>query len=416
MLHIFRKRAQSTVIQAVVLIIAIVFIFWGVGANLGSRRNSLATVNGQEIPMDLFQRSYNNAVDNMRAQFGGSIPQGFLEGLGLNRQVLNQLIQAEILRQGGRKMGIMASRLAIQEEIKAMPVFQTNGQFDLNRYKAVLEQNRMTPTSFEVSLQNDLLTRRVKEAIHGFATVTDDQIAERYKYKNEQIRLAYCVLKNEDLEAAVEVGDKDLAAWYGQHQKDYLPAPKIRLQYLFFSTEDDLAQVQVKDDALKAAYEAEKDKYFQPEQRHARHILLRVAEKDDAQVRAEKKKMAEDVLAQAKAGRDFAELAKAYSEDSSAKNGGDLGFFSKGAMVESFDKAVSQLKPGEISGVVETVFGYHVIKLEEVKAATTRSFDQVKADARNRVYQEKLKAHSDEWIQHLKTKYYVEEHPEDIQP
>jgi peptidyl-prolyl cis-trans isomerase D len=380
MLSILRKRAQSTVIQIVVLIIAIVFVFWGVGSNLGGRRNSLATVNGEEIPFDAFQRSYDNAVENMRVQFGGSIPPGFLEGLGLNRQVLNQLIQAEVLRQGGREMGLMVSRLATQEEIKSMAVFQTNGQFDLNLYKSVLEQNRMNPTSFEASLQNDLLSRKVSEAIRGFAVVPDNKVSSRQNYLNEQIRLAFSAVKSEELQGQVEVLDQDLAAWYEQHKNEYLPEPKIRLQYLFFNAEDDLAQVQVSDDTLKARYEAEREKYFQPEQRHARHVLLRVTEQDDAAVREAKKKTAEEVLAQARAGKDFAELAKKYSEDSSAKNGGDLGFFSKGAMVESFDKAVFQLKPGEISGVVETVFGYHVIKLEEVREATTRAFEQVKAE------------------------------------
>jgi peptidyl-prolyl cis-trans isomerase D len=380
MLSILRKRAQSTVIQIVVLIIAIVFIFWGVGTNMGNRRSSLATVNGEEIPFDAFQRNYDNAVDNMRVQFGGSIPQGFLEGLGLNRQVLNQLIQAEILRQGGREMGLMVSKLATQDEIKSMAVFQTNGQFDLNLYKSVLEQNRMTPTSFEASLQDDLLARRVSDAIQGFAVVADGKVASRHNYIGEQIRLAFCAVKSEELLGAVEVIDQDLAAWYDQHKNDYLPESKVRLQYLFFNAGDDLAQVQVSDDALKARYEAEKDKYFQPEQRHARHILLRVAEGDDATVRAAKKNTAEEALAQAKAGKDFAELAKKYSEDSSAKAGGDLGFFSKGAMVEAFDTAVFQMKPGEISGVVETIFGYHVIKLEEVREATTRTFEQVKGE------------------------------------
>ncbi|MFZ5798373.1 MAG: hypothetical protein C4563_05330 [Desulfobulbus sp.] len=385
MLSILRKRAQSTVIQIVVLIIAIVFVFWGVGTNLGGRRNTLATVNGEEIPFDAFQRNYDNAVDNLRVQFGGSIPPGFLEGLGLNRQVLNQLIQAEILRQGGREMGIMVSKLTTQDEIKDMSVFQTNGQFDLNLYKAVLEQNRMNPTSFETGLQNDLLARLVSEAIQGFAEVPDSLIASRHDYSREQIRLVYSAVKSEDLRDAVEVNDKDLAAWYEQRKNDYLPPPMSKLQYLFFKYDEDLDQVTVSEEALKARYEAERDKYFQPEQRRARHILLRVTEQDDVQTRADKKKKAEEILAEARAGKDFAELARQHSEDSSAENGGDLGFFSKGAMVESFDSAVSQLKPGEISPVVETVFGYHIIKLEEIREATTRSFEQVKEELADQI-------------------------------
>lgn len=385
MLNILRKRAQSTVIQAVVLIIAVVFIFWGVGTNLGNRRNTLATVNGVEIPAEDFRRSYDSAVENMRAQFGGNIPQGFLESLNLERQVLDQLIQAEILRQGGREMGISVSGRAVQDEIKSMSVFQAGGQFDLTRYKAVLEQNRMNPTSFEAGLEKDLLVRDVSRAIEGFAVVTDGEITSRHNASNEKVRIAYSVFKGVDLEGTVEVNEQDLAAWFEKHKNDYLSEPKIQLQYLFFNAEDDLAQVQVSEETLKERYEAEKERYFQPEQRRARHILLRVAEGEDEKTRAEKKKKAEEILAQAKAGKDFAELAKKHSEDSSAKNGGDLGFFSKGAMVESFDNAVFQMQPGEISAVVETVFGYHLIKLEEVRTATTRSFEQVQAELADQV-------------------------------
>lgn len=392
MLNILRKRAQSTVIQAVVLIIAVVFVFWGVGTNLGGRRNTLATVNGVEIPAEDFQRGYDNAVENMRAQFGGNIPPGFLDSLGLDRQVLNQLVQAEILRQGGREMGIMVSRRAVQDEIKTMTVFQSAGQFDLNRYKAVLDQNRMTPTSFEASLQEDMLARQVSAAVQGFAVVADGQVTARHHYTNEQIRLAYAVVKSEDLQGTVEVLEPDLAAWFEKHKNDYLPESKIQLQYLFFNADDDLAQVQVSDEALKARYEAEKSRYFQPEQRRARHILLRVAEQDDDKARADKKQKAEEILAQAREGKDFTELAKKHSEDSSAQNGGDLGFFSKGAMVEAFDNAVFQLKQGEISGLVETVFGYHVIKLEEVRPATTRSFDQVRGELADQVRRQDGKA------------------------
>jgi peptidyl-prolyl cis-trans isomerase D len=190
MLNILRKKAQSIVIQAVVLIIAIVFIFWGVGTNIGGKRNMLASVNGVEIPYQDYQRNYDNAVENLRVQFGGSIPQGLLEGLDLNRQVLNQLIQAEILRQGGRKMGITVSKLATQEEIMDMEVFQTDGQFDLARYREILSQNRMTPTVFEAGLRNDLLTSKVTEAIRSFALVTDNQVETVAAYAGEEVKLA----------------------------------------------------------------------------------------------------------------------------------------------------------------------------------------------------------------------------------
>jgi len=391
MLNMLRKKAQSTLIQAVVLIIAIVFIFWGVGANLGSKRSAMATVNGEEIPYQNFQRSYDSAVENLRIQFGGSIPQGFLEGLGLDRQVLNQLVQAEIMRQGGQKMGIAVSKIATQDEIMNMEVFRTNGQFDLQRYQDILGQNRMTPTAFEASLQDDLLTRQVTDAIRGFAVVTDSQVQSRFAHNNEEIKLAYVAVKSEDQLALVQAEDEALAAWFAEHKQDFLTDPKIRLQYLFFSYDDDLREITISDDTLRARYEAGKDQYFTPEQRRARHILLRVNENDDVQVRADKKVKAEEVLKLAREGKDFAELAKEYSEGPTAANGGDLGFFSKGAMVESFDQAVFAMETGAISEVVETVFGYHVIKLEEIRPATTRTFDEVKDEIAAQAKQQEVK-------------------------
>ncbi|HHO47744.1 MAG TPA: hypothetical protein ENN06_04725 [Desulfobacteraceae bacterium] len=391
MLNILRKKAQSIVIQAVVLIIAIVFIFWGVGTNIGGKRNMLATVNGVEIPYQDYQRNYDNAVENLRVQFGGSIPQGLLEGLDLNRQVLNQLIQAEILRQGGRKMGITVSKLATQEEIMDMEVFQTDGQFDLARYREILSQNRMTPTVFEAGLQNDLLASRVTEAIRSFALVTDNQVETVAAYVGEEVKLAYAALRGEDVADRVRIEEAELAAWYDERKNDYLSEPKIRLQYLFFSYDDDLGQLTVDDEAVRAYYEENIDTYSVPERRRARHILLRVSEVDDAGVRTARKKKAEEILELAREGDDFAELARQYSEDPSAANGGDLGFFSRGAMVEPFDDAVFRMQPGDISEVVETVFGFHIIKLEEVSRAGVRSLDEVRDEIADRLKQKEVR-------------------------
>ncbi len=379
MLNILRKQAQSTVIQILVLIIAIVFVFWGVGSNLGNKRNSLATVNGNEIPYEDYQRTYDTAIDNLRVQFGGNIPQGLLDSLGLKQQVLNQLVQAEILRQGGKDMGIHISQLATQDEIKKMEVFQQNGQFDLNRYKQILSQNRLTPVSFEAGLRNDLLSRRVTETIKQFAVLPESEVQSRFNFANEQIKLAYATFSSADFADQVVVDDEELAAWYDKQKSNYLNEPQIRLKYLFFSFDDDLGKVDIAEEQLKMRYEANKNKYTTPEQRHARHILFRINETDDEQVRTDKKAKAEEILRRAKEGADFAELARENSEGPTAPTGGDLGFFNKGAMVKQFDEAVFKMQPGSISEeVVETVFGYHIIKLEAVKPEVTSSFDEVK--------------------------------------
>lgn len=390
MLNILRKRAQSTLIQILVLMIALVFIFWGVGTNMGTKRNALATVNEYEIPYDDYRRTYDNAVDNLRVQFGGAIPKGFLDGLGIQQQVLQQLVRGELLRQGGREMGIHVSMLATQDEIKKMDVFQSNGQFDINRYKQILSQNRMSPTSFEAGLQNDLLSKKVTEAIQGFAVVPESEVLARISFDNEQLKLAYAEVKSADYIDKVVIEDEKLAEWFEEHKNNYLSEPQIRLKYLYFNTEDDLDQVAQDEARVKQLYENNIQQYTTPEQRHARHILFRVSETDDAQVRADKKTKADEILELAKAGEDFAELAKKHSEGPTGPTGGDLGFFNKGSMVKQFDDAVFLMQPGEISEVVETVFGYHIILLEEVRPEAVKSLEEVRDEIAQQIIQQEV--------------------------
>lgn len=378
MLNVLRKQAQSTLIQGLVLVIAIVFIFWGVGSNMNNNRNSVATVNDQEISYQDYQRAYEQAVDNLQQQFGGQIPPGLLEGMGVKQQVVGQLIQAELLRQGGEEMGIVLSDLATQREIEKMEAFQQDGNFDLSRYKSVLSQNRMTPTSFEGGLKADLQRRRVTDDVGSFAVVSDSAVQDWLAYTGEEIQFAYVIFEPSSFEEKVEVKDSELATWFEKNKEKYRSEPKIRLQYLFFSYDEDSRHVEPTEEELRAQYESEKATYQQPEQRHVRHILFKVAAEDTEGVRTEKKKKAEEVLALARQDKDFAGLAEKYSEGPTKEQGGDLGFFARGRMVPSFDEAVFSLKAGEISELVETAFGYHIIKLEEIRPATTRSFEQVK--------------------------------------
>ena len=391
MLNMLRKRAQSTVIQAMVLLIAVVFIFWGVGTNLNNNRNSVAVVNGEEIPVQDYQRAYDRAVENYRQQFGGRIPAGLLEGLNLKAQVVGQLIQAELFRQGAAAMGLAISKEATQREIKKMAAFQENGRFDLGRYKDVLSQNRLTPTSFEGGIRSDMLTKLVVEAIGSFAVLPKSELAQWLDFSEREIKLGVRAVKSSDFEAKVKVDDVELATWFKQHKTEYTSEPKIRLRYLEFDFDKDMDQVQVTDDALRARYAEDRAKYTIPEQRHARHILFKVTEQDDEQAVAKKKKLAEEVLARIRKGEDFAKLARQYSGGPTKDNGGDLGFFSQGRMVKPFDEAVFSMQPGAVSEPVRTSFGFHIIKLEEIRPATTRSFEEVKEGLAKAMKKEEVK-------------------------
>jgi len=388
MLNILRKRAQSTLIQGMVLLIAVVFIFWGVGSNLNSNRDAVATVNGVEISLQDYDRAYERAVENYRQQFGGNIPPGLLKGLNVKGQVVGRLIQGELLRQGAAEMGLTVSKEATQREITKNTDFQDNGQFNLSRYKEVLSQNRMTPTSFEGGVRNDMLTRMVVDAVGSFALLPESEAQQWLDFSSEEIKLAVRAVKSSEFEEKVVVEDAELAAWFEQHSAEYTTEPKIRLKYIWFDFARDVDQVQVNDDALRARYASDLAKYQVPEERHARHILFKVINDEEVEV---KKKQAEEVLVLARKGDDFVALAGQYSEGPTKDKGGDLGFFSRGRMVPEFDEAVFFMDPGTVSELIRTSFGFHIIKLEEVRPATSRPFDEVKGELAEILQKEEVK-------------------------
>jgi peptidyl-prolyl cis-trans isomerase D len=294
--------------------------------------------------------------------------------------VLSQLIQTELLRQGGEDMGIQVSDLIVRQKIQKMEIFQKDGRFiTQQRYEDLLSQNRMTPSGFEGGVKSDLQTDRVTGDIGSFALIPDSAVDHWLAYSEEEIKLSYMKFDPASFEDKVEIEEGELAAWFGTNKENYRSDPKIRLKYLLFDLDTDLEQVQPAEEELKALYETRKESYQQSEQRHARHILLKIIEGDSEASRTEKKNKAEEILELARqADSDFAALAEQYSEGPTKTQGGDLGFFAAGRMVPAFDKVVFSMRPGDLSEVVKTAFGYHIIKLEEIRPASVRSFAQVK--------------------------------------
>ncbi len=378
MLNFLRKNAQSVIIQVIVVVIAIVFVFWGVGAKLKDNPNAIAIVNGKEVAYRDFQLSYERAVENYKQQFGGQMPQGFLESIGLKEQVLEQLIQSELLRQGAEKIGVMVSKEATQRKIQDMAVFNKNGRFDLANYKAVLERNRLSPTAFEAGIQNDLAINRVVDAIRSFANISGIEVQNWIDYTDQEIKIAYTVFRSDNYISQVKVVDDELLAWYATNKQNYKSLPQNKLQYLFFNYADDLKQVTVSEDDVQKYYQENSGAYNTAEQRRVRHILFKIAADASPEVRTAKKTEAEKVLALIQSKGDFTQLATQYSEDSSKIKGGDLGFFSRGKMVQPFEDVVFSLKKGEVSGLVETPFGYHIIKLEEISPEKTQTLGEVR--------------------------------------
>ena len=347
----------------------------------------MAIVNGKEIGFRDFKQSYDRAADQYQQQFGGQLPENFLKSIHLKEQVAQQLVQQELLRQGAEAAGIHISKEATQRKIKMISAFTRNGHFDMDQYQSVLEQNRLSPTNFESSVSNDLLINRTTELIGDFAEMPAAEMQHWYDYLDQELKLNYAVVSPKDYQAEVEVHDASLNEWYGAHKLSYKTAPKVKLAYLSFGY-DELSQPEsLSQQSLQSYYDNHLKEYQVPEKRRARHILFKVAENADQQARAAKKAAAEKVLKEIEAGADFAEMAKKYSEDSSKDRGGDLGFFGRGEMVPTFEQAAFSLDSGEMSGVVTSPFGYHLIKVEEIQPAQTRGFTEVSDSIRTKLSQ-----------------------------
>ncbi|MBI5557551.1 MAG: SurA N-terminal domain-containing protein [Deltaproteobacteria bacterium] len=382
MLDLLRRKAQSPYLQATVLVIIVVFIFWGVGSNNQSGgQNAVATVNGESITIMEFDQAYQRTMDKYRNQFGGNLPKGFLEAMNLKKQVINELIQRSLLLQGGEEIGIYVSNMEIQNGIKEMTVFQNNGVFDVTRYKDVLKGSRMTPTKFEAGLRDDMIATKVGMGLGGFGRVSPRELDERFRFDNSELRFDYAVFKAESYGDKVKFTPEALTEYFEKNKETYKTPPQVKLKYLSFPIKDEMAKITIPQEEIEAYYNSHQGDFGQLEKRRVRHILLKTTEQDKEQRRPE----IEKILARAKAGEDFAALAMEFSQDGSAARGGDLGFFGQGQMVPEFEEVAFRLQKGEISDVVTSQFGYHIIKLEEIQPAKLTPLAEAKGAIENKL-------------------------------
>lgn len=373
MLDFMRRKAKSAYIQAIILIIILVFVFWGVNSSQQGGPDAIATVNDQKISLQQYQQAHEQTVNRYQEQFGGALPPELLEVLDLKQQVLNQIIQELLMQQGAKEAGLIVGNEEVRKVIHGMDAFREEGIFKLDRYKTLLASSKMTTADFENNVRNDLLHAKILAHLSRFGRVSDSEIKDRFAFDNDQLKLEYVAFKAEDFRTAGPVPDQELNAFFAERKQGYLTEPQVKLRYITFRNEQGLAGIQISDQEIEQYYALNPDKFSAPEQRQARHILLRSDAKESPELRDVKRKKLETILALAKAGKDFAQLAREHSEDSSGEKGGDLGFFSKEQMVQPFAEAAFALKEGEISGVVETQFGLHLIKLEHIKPAQVTS-------------------------------------------
>jgi len=348
-------------------------------------REVVAEINGRTVTAGDFQQRYLSQVQAYRQQFGGSMNDQLLRQLGIDQQILSQMIDEQVGLIEAEQNGIGVSDDELAQQIFSIPALQENGRFiGEQRYEQLLlSQNPpMTKQQFEESLRRSMLLDKLRAALTDWMAVSDSDVQREYNQRNEKVKLQVVALTEAKFRGGVTVTDADIASRFEAHKAEYRMGEQRKIKYILLDREQARLKVSVPPSDVQRHYNDNIQQYQTPEQVKASHILLKTDGKDEATVR----KQAEEVLKEVKAGGDFAALAKKYSEDEGSKaNGGDLDYFGRGRMVPEFENVAFTLPPGQVSDLVKSQFGFHIIKVIDKRPGATTPLDQVRSQIQDQL-------------------------------
>lgn len=377
-----RNHAQSWIAKVILGGVALSFVLWGIGDYfLGSHVEKVAEVDGVPISQTEFAQTYERQLNNYRRMLGANFSKDLVRSLGLAQSTLQTMINRRLMLAEAESLGLVAPDSYVVEAVRQQPAFQSAGNFDPQRYR-ILTRNMgfATPKDYEQALKQDLLIEMLQKTLTESASVSEQELRARYQRDYERRVLEAVVVSPDGLAAGIKVTPDQARAWYEAHKDRYMSPLRVRLRLVDIDPMALAKDLSISKSDLDKAYQEHLDRYTQPEQRHARHILVKLPAQATPDARKAAREKIEAALKRVRAGEDFAKVAREVSEDASAKQGGDLGWFTQGTMVPQFDARVFSMQPGEISDVVQTRFGFHIIKLEGVRPAKTRPLAEVKAE------------------------------------
>jgi peptidyl-prolyl cis-trans isomerase D len=396
MLDFVRTKQKSIVIKVVFGLIILSFVIGYAmltspgGGSTDGKKELAVTVNGKDISYGDFQMAYGNMYRLYQNVYREQFTPTLERQLKLVQKSMDGLINQTLLLEEAKRQGLEVSKQDLVDAIAKIQAFQKDGAFSKEQYLQVLRAQRLSPEEFEEMQRRDLLVGKVRDAVQKNIAVSDAEIEQEFRNREEKINLEIVRIAPAAFETQVRASDQQLAAFFEPRKEEFRTADEVNLKYVEFLPQNFVDQVTFDDAEMETFYRRNLDRFEIPEQAHAAHILVRVLDGADEAVRKQKRVQAEKLLAEAKGGKDFATLAREFSDDkASAVNGGDLGSFGRGAMVAPFEQAVFSLKPGEISGLVETQFGYHIIKLISHNEAKVRSLSEVSEEIKRGLRVEK---------------------------
>jgi peptidyl-prolyl cis-trans isomerase D len=386
-ISVMREYARS--LKFVLLVVVVVFIltsgvlfYFGSGPlGGGGRSHAVAVVNGEEIPPERFRRAQANMLAAYERMARQRLTPELAERLGLSQQVINELVTEAIVIQGAAQEGVRVSDEELRSTIQQIREFQENGRFSREEYLKVLRQIRLDPGEFETEVRRQLVRRKMENLIKQGVKVSEEEARDAYRQRHERVRAVWAFGDVKPAMAAVQVADSELEPYVKAHQAQFTQPERRRLQYVVVSASPQAAAVS--DAEVEAYYKEHGSEFEEPRRLRVAHVLVRGPPVGGSDAENAAKAKVEDVIKRARAGEDFGKLAREVSEDkASAVQGGDLGFVGPGELVAPFEQAAFALKKGETSEPVRTPFGYHAIRILDVKEGGKTPLKDVAAKIR----------------------------------
>ncbi|AKS41641.1 SurA N-terminal domain-containing protein [Wenzhouxiangella marina] len=378
MLQAIRDRVTGLVAIVILGLLAIPFIFVGLESYIQRvPEDAVAIVGEDKITTTEFQTSFAQYRANLRQQQGDAYDEIATNQPIVRREHLEGMIDQLLLRQHADTLGLAVSDQAILDIILEIPAFQVDGQFNQDQYRQVLRASGRIPRVFEQELREDLLVNALPSSLSASATPTEAEIDQIIRLRQQTRDLVYTTIAPADFEEQVEITEADVEQFYADNPNDFRTQEQVRLSWIELSADDFRDELGLSEEELRQRYEAASQRYLTPEAREAAHILITAGQERSNEEAAA---LAAEIRQRLLDGEDFSALAMEYSDDpGSAAQGGDLGLVERDQMVEAFESALFALsEPGEISEVVESRFGWHVIRLGEIREPQGMSFEEAR--------------------------------------
>jgi peptidyl-prolyl cis-trans isomerase D len=376
-----RKHAKSWLIKFLVGIIAAVFIFYFGYSFQSDTGSKVASVNGEPITGVDYQKTYRNMLESLQREYKSVWNENLVKLFNIKGRALETLISQKLVSQEAKRIGFEVTEKEIQEQILSHPAFQVMGRFDEGRYRALLANNRMSPEDFEAGLEREILQRKIEHFLGTFVTVTEQDALDYYSYTNEKVKVGYIEFLPENYKGSVKISEETLEKHFKENQEKYRIPEKVKVAYVPFDPQGFKEKARVNEKDIQEYYNENTGMFKEEKEVKVSQILFKLDEDAPADQDSKVREKADSILKKIRGGEDFAALARKHSEDPSKKDGGDLGYLKPEEMVKSVEEAVSKLKKGEISDPVKSPFGYHIVRLDDVKEARILPYE----DAREKI-------------------------------